>query len=135
MQELATAALLDAPVCIVILDNQGWISIKAGQQNFLTRESMTDFLLKDGSVYRPSYRDIGEAFGLYSEHVTQPDRVRTAVERALGSGRPSLVAIDVARELPDAGLERTGWWDIPVPEFYEETHRQQERGRAEEQHL
>jgi hypothetical protein len=55
------------------------------------------------------------------------------MERALASGGPSLVHIPVERELATAGPDKTGWWDVPVPEgrpAYEE----QLAGRAEEQH-
>jgi len=43
------------------------------------------------------------------------------------------VAVDVAREFPDAGLDKTGWWDAPVPEFHREQYAAQIAGRAEEQ--
>jgi hypothetical protein len=43
------------------------------------------------------------------------------------------VAIDVARDFPDAGLDKTGWWDAPVPEFHPEQHAAQLAGREEEQ--
>ncbi len=59
--------------------------------------------------------------------------MRTAVERALASGGPSLVHVPVDRDLAVAGPDKTGWWDVPVPEgrpVYDE----QLAGRAEEQH-
>lgn len=37
MQELAAAVMLGVPVCTVILDNSGWISIKGGQQTFFAQ--------------------------------------------------------------------------------------------------
>ncbi|MDQ3870090.1 MAG: thiamine pyrophosphate-binding protein, partial [Chloroflexota bacterium] len=135
MQELATAAMLDVPVCFVVLDNSGWLSIKGGQLNFFGRTAVTDFLRRDGSVYRPDYRSIGEAFGLHAQHVTRPEEVCPAVAEALAVEGPSLVAVDVAREFPDAGLDKTGWWDAPVPEYHPEQRQAQLAGRAEEQHL
>ncbi|MBA3779605.1 MAG: thiamine pyrophosphate-binding protein [Chloroflexi bacterium] len=134
MQELATAAMLDVPVCFVVLDNSGWISIKGGQQAAFGRTAATDFVRSDGSLYSPDYRQIGEAFGLSSQHVTSPEEVCPAVQRALGSGRPSLVAIDVARDLDVAGPDKTGWWDVPVPEYHPEQRQRYLEGRAEEQH-
>jgi acetolactate synthase-1/2/3 large subunit len=106
MQELATAAMLGSPVCTVVLDNSGWISIKGGQEAH---------------------------FGIHAESAERPDEVRPAVERALASGGPSLVHVRVDRDLAVAGPDKTGWWDVPVPEgrpVYED----QLRGRAEEQH-
>jgi acetolactate synthase-1/2/3 large subunit len=134
MQELAAAAMLDLPVVFVVLNNSGWLSIKGGQKNFFGRTAAVDFLRRDGSVYSPDYRAIGAAFGLNAAHVDHPDAVRPAVERALAADGPALIAIDVAREFPDAGLDKTGWWDAPVPEFHAEQHAAQLAGRNEEQH-
>jgi acetolactate synthase I/II/III large subunit len=132
MQELAAAAMLGSPVCTVVLDNSGWISIKGGQQAHFGRTAITDFL-RDGQPYSPDYAAIGRAFGVHTESAHSPGEVRPAVERALASGGPSLVHVRVERDLADAGPDKTGWWDVPVPEgrpVYEE----QLRGRAEEQH-
>lgn len=132
MQELATAAILDLPVVFVVLDNSGWMSIKGGQNNFFGRSYATDFLRRDGSLYSPDYRAIGAAFGLQAEAVDQPAGVRPAVERALAAGGPALVAITVGRG-PEHALDKTGWWDAPVPEYHPDQHARQLQGRAEEQ--
>jgi acetolactate synthase-1/2/3 large subunit len=134
MQELAAAAMLDVPVCTVVLNNSGWISIKGGQQTFFGRTAATDFQRPDGSLYSPDFEGIGRAFGVHAEHVTDAGAVCASVRRALESGGPSLVAIDVARELDVAGPDKTGWWDVPVPEYHPEQRREQLAGRAEEQH-
>ena len=133
MQELAAAVLLNAPICTVVLDNSGWISIKGGQDAFFGRTAVTDFL-RNGEPYSPDFAAIGRAFGIHSERADTPDVVRPAVERALGSGGPSLVHVPVARELAVAGPDKTGWWDVPVPEYHPEQRAAQDAGRAEEQH-
>jgi acetolactate synthase I/II/III large subunit len=132
MQELSAAAMLGTPVCTVVLDNSGWISIKGGQQHHLGRTAVTDFL-RDGEPYSPDFAAIGRAFDIHAECVEQPSHVRPAVERALASGGPSLIHVKVDRDLAVAGPDKTGWWDVPVPEgrpVYDE----QLAGRAEEQH-
>ena len=134
MQELATAAMLDVPVCQVILDNSGWISIKGGQETFFGRAAATDFMRR-GELYSPDFRAIGEAFGLHAELVTDPAAVCPAVQRALASGGPSVVAIKVDRDLERAGPDKTGWWDVPVSEAHPESRAEQLAGRAEEQQL
>ena len=133
MQELATVAMLDLPVCTVVLDNSGWISIKGGQTTFFGRPAWTDFL-RGGKPYSPDFRAIGDAFGIHSELVDDPDDVCRAVRRALASGGPSLVTIRVDRDLAVAGPDKTGWWDVPVPERHAESRAEQLEGRAEEQH-
>jgi acetolactate synthase-1/2/3 large subunit len=133
MQELAAAAMLEAPVCTVVLDNSGWISIKGGQDTFFGRTAMTDFLRR-GAPYSPDFEAIGRAFGIHAEKATTPAEVRPAIERALASGGPSLVHVPVARDLAVAGPDKTGWWDVPVPEYHPQQRAAQDAGRSEEQH-
>jgi acetolactate synthase I/II/III large subunit len=134
MQELAAAVLAGAPVCTVVLDNSGWISIKGGQQTFFGRTTMTDFVTPDGSIYSPDFTAIGRAFGIHAEHVDHPADLGPAVGRALASGGPSLIHVPVERGLDLAGPDKTGWWDVPVPEYHPEQRARQLAGRAEEQH-
>ncbi len=132
MQELASAAILGTPVCTVVLDNSGWISIKGGQQAHFGRTAVTDFM-RNGKPYSPDFVAIGRAFDIHTEFADTPADVRAAVERALASGGPSLVHVPVDRDLAVAGPDKTGWWDVPVPEgrpVYDE----QLAARAEEQH-
>jgi acetolactate synthase-1/2/3 large subunit len=131
MQELAAAAMLGTPVCTVVLDNSGWISIKGGQQHHFGRTAITDFL-RDGAPYSPDFAAIGRAFGIHTEQARAPGDVRPAVERALASGGPSLVHIPVERDLAVAGPDKTGWWDVPVPEG-RPAYDDQLRGRSERQ--
>ncbi|HSM38402.1 MAG TPA: thiamine pyrophosphate-dependent enzyme, partial [Candidatus Limnocylindrales bacterium] len=133
MQELATAAMLDLPVCTVVLNNSGWISIKSGQETHFGRTAATDFMRRDGSLYSPDFAAIGRAFGIHAAHVQDPAEVRGAVAAALASGGPSLVAIEVERDLAVAGPDKTGWWDVPIPESHPEQRAEQLVGRAEEQ--
>ena len=132
MQELSAAAMLGTPVCTVVLDNSGWISIKGGQQHHFGRTAMTDFT-RGGQPYSPDFAAIGRAFGIHAECAERPEEVRPAVERALASGGPSLVHVKVDRDLAVAGPDKTGWWDVPVPEG-RPVFDEQLAGRAEEQH-
>ena len=134
MQELQTAVLAGTPVCAVILDNSGWISIKGGQETFFGRAAWTDFVTPDGSLYSPDFAAIGRAFGLHSERVDDPAEVAPAVGRALASGGPSLVHVTVDRDLVAAGPDKTGWWDAPSPAYRPDLHDRWRAGVAEEQH-
>ncbi|MFL5756965.1 MAG: thiamine pyrophosphate-binding protein [Chloroflexota bacterium] len=134
MQELQTAVLVGAPVCTVVLDNSGWISIKGGQDSFFGRTAWTDFITPDGSVYSPDFAAIGRAFGIHAERCDRPGEIGAAVERALASGGPSLVHVVVNRDLAIAGPDKTGWWDAPSPEDRPAQHARWRAGVAEEQH-
>ncbi len=124
-------AILGLPVCAVVLDNSGWISIKGGQQTHFGRPAFTDFL-RAGAPYSPDFAAIGRAFGVHTETAATPGEVRPAVERGLASGGPSLVHVRVDRDLAVAGPDKTGWWDVPVPDGRPASE-DQLRGRAEEQ--
>ncbi len=134
MQELQTAVLAGTPVCAVVLDNSGWISIKGGQETFFGRAAWTDFITPDGSVYSPDFAAVGRAFGLHAERVDDPAEVAPAVGRALASGGPSLVHVKVDRDLVAAGPDKTGWWDAPSPAYRPDLHDKWREGVAEEQH-
>jgi acetolactate synthase I/II/III large subunit len=133
MQELETAILAGTPICTVVLDNSGWISIKGGQQTFFGRSVATDFMTPDGSLHSPDYAAIGRAFGLHAESAAHTAEIGPAVERALASGGPSIVHVKVERDLATAGPDKTGWWDVPVPEYHPEQRARQLEGVAEEQ--
>jgi acetolactate synthase-1/2/3 large subunit len=133
MQELAVAAMQDLPVLFVVLNNSGWISIKGGQINFFGRTAMTDFLKKDGSVYSPAFAEIAKNFGLHAEKIDDPACIGDAVKRAQATHGPALLEISVARDYPEAGATKTGWWDVPVPPRLASKRSEHEAGRAEEQ--
>jgi len=133
MQEMAVAAMLDLPVLFVVLNNAGWISIKGGQLSNFGRMFATEFQRRDGSPYSPDFAAAARSFGLHAERVDRPEEVARAVQRALATGGPALVEVTVAREFPDAGATKTGWWDVPVPTYHLERRRQYEAQRAEEQ--
>jgi len=134
MQELQAAVLAATPVCVVVLDNSGWISIKGGQQTFFGRTAWTDFTTPDGSVYSPDFAAIARAFGIHAEQPVAPDDVAPAVGRAIASRGPSLVHVKVDRDLAVAGPDKTGWWDAPSPTNHPEQHARWLAGVAEEQH-
>ena len=133
MQEMATAAMLDLPVLFVVLNNSGWISIKGGQLGLFGRVSMTDFCRRDGSIYSPAYAEVARNFGLHGEKVEDPSQIQAAVGRALATKGPALIEIAVARDYPEAGATKSGWWDAPVPTYLPEGRQAYEEGRAEEQ--
>jgi len=133
MQEMAVAAMLDLPVLFVVLNNAGWISIKGGQLSNFGRMFATEFQRRDGSLYSADFAAAARSFGLHAERVDRPEEVAPAVQRALATGGPALVEVTVAREFPDAGATKTGWWDVPVPTYHLERRRQYEAQRAEEQ--
>jgi len=117
----------------VVLNNAGWISIRNGQMNTFGRHMATEFMRPDGSTYTPDFAAAARSFGLHAERVVQPEDLAASVRRALATDGPALIEVTVARDLPEGGLTKTGWWDVPIPEYLPERRAQYERERAEEQ--
>jgi acetolactate synthase-1/2/3 large subunit len=133
MQELAVAAMRELPVLFVVLNNSGWISIAGGQLANFGHPVMTEFTKRDGSAYSPRYAEIAREFGIPGERIDDPAALGPAVRTAVSRGGAALIEVTVAREFPDAGLIKTGWWDVPVPEWHGEQRDRYLAGRAEEQ--
>lgn len=45
------------------------------------------------------YDQVVEALGGHGEHVTEPDQIRPAIQRALASGKPALVNVEMRRDV------------------------------------
>ena len=134
MQELQAAVLAGTPVCIVVLDNSGWISIKGGQQTFFGRTAWTDFMTPDGSLYSPDFAAIARAFRIHAEQPRCAGRGRTGRSSRTRVRRP-LAGPREGRPGPrGAGPDKTGWWDAPSPANHPEQHARWLAGVAEEQH-
>ena len=80
----------------------------------------TAFEDKGGNTYSPDFAKIGEAFGCYAEKISKKDEIQSVLERAVKSGKPAVIEIEVQREFPFTGSPAVGWWDVPIPEYLEE---------------
>ena len=123
MQELQAAVLAGAPVCAIVLDNSGWISIKGGQQAFFGRSAWTDFLT-------PGRLDLLAGLRRHRRGVRDPQRARRrsptrssrrSAGRSPPAGRRSSTSRSTATSTV-AGPDKTGWWDAPSPENHPEQH-------------
>ena len=88
---------------------------------------------RDGKPYSPRYAEIAHEFGIEGWRVERPDEVGPVLRRALDAGGPALVEAAIARDGPESGLIKTGWWDAPVPTYLGERRAAYEAERAEEQ--
>lgn len=92
VQELATAVQYNIGVVTLVFDNGAYGNVR--------RDQLTTF---DGRVVaadlvNPDFVKLAESFGVGAARVTSPDNFRPALEKALASGGPSLIAIDVPRD-------------------------------------
>jgi acetolactate synthase-1/2/3 large subunit len=132
-QELGVVAQHNIPVCFVVANNQGYLSIRGGQRKITGRHVLSEFALRDGSTYGVEVAEVARGFGVKSYRVESADTLESTLREAVESGEPTVVEVPTARDA--AGPWVPGWWDFPVPAYITD-ERQDEywSGRAEEQH-
>ena len=64
--------------------------------------------------------------------ISQPDEVAPALEHALALGGPAVIEVMVDTGLGTSGGLAPGWWDVPVPGYFEKRRAAYERERRDE---
>jgi acetolactate synthase-1/2/3 large subunit len=96
--ELATAAQYDIGVVTLVFNNGSYGNVLRDQHEQFGGHVM-GALLKN-----PDFVRLAESFGVAASRVRSPAELRTALEKALAAGRPSLVEIVI-----EPGTERSPW--------------------------
>ncbi|MGD2126334.1 MAG: thiamine pyrophosphate-binding protein [Desulfobacteraceae bacterium] len=92
--ELETALRVSAPVVIIIANDCGWGMIRSAQKLIHGERYVGVDFCKE-----TRYDKLAEALGCYGERVTQPDQIRPALERAVDSGVPAVLDVQVDPEV------------------------------------
>ena len=133
-QELGVVAQHSIPVCFVVANNQGYMSIRGGQRKITDRHVLSEFSRRDGSPYGVDVADVARGFGVRSWRVESSDELESTLEEAITADEPTVVEVPTARDA--AGPWVPGWWDFPVPAYItDERQTEYWEGRAEEQHV
>jgi len=91
-QELATAVQFELPIIVIVVDNGMYGTIRMHQERqFPGRVVGTDLVNPDFGAY-------ARAFGAHGENVERTEDFPAALDRALASGVPALVALRVDPE-------------------------------------
>lgn len=98
IQELQTIKHHGFPILAVVLDNNGYVSIRHTQRNFFGRMIGCD---PDSGVSFPDIAKVAESFGLPSMTIAGPDFIKQ-IDAALSNGGPMVV---VAKIDPAQGFE------------------------------
>lgn len=132
-QEIGVCAQHDIPVCFVVQNNAGYMSIRGGQRKIMDRHVLSEWS-RDGDAYHVDCQALAKAFGVESWRVESSDQLEGTLRKAIASDGPTVVEIPTSRDA--AGPWVPGWWDFPVPAYVTD-ERQQEYWdqRAQEQHL
>lgn len=135
IQELATAVQYNIPVVVVVLNNQGWQAIRDLQIIAYGEEAAyaTMFEEEDTQPVTPHIADAARAFGVHGVRISEPGEVAPALQTALDLGKPAVVEIMVNMGLGTSGGLAPGWWDVPVPTYFEKRREVYEQERSDEQ--
>ncbi len=133
IQELATAAQYNIPVVTVVLNNVGWQAIRDLQILAYGEEAAFATMFEaDEEPLSPHLADVARAFGVYGTRITRPEEVAPALQKALALGKPAVVEVMIDMGLGTSGGVAPGWWDVPVPEYFEQRRALYERERRDE---
>lgn len=96
VQELDTAVRLNTPFVIIIANDSAWGMIKSAQ-HLLMKKRFIDVDLPEST----DYAGIAQAFGCYGEKVTDASEITPAFHRALESGKPAVIDVQIRRATPN----------------------------------
>jgi len=100
----AVAQQYQIPILTVVLDNGGWQAVKSAVQRVYPKgvAAETDLfqsrLTSGRQGERRDFSAVGRAFGAHGEHVTEPDKLATAIDRcfaALDDGKAAVLHVQV----------------------------------------
>ena len=103
IQELETAVRNDLPVIIIVAVDGAYGMEKSAQLRQFGREA--PWFGHDHAPVR--YDRVGEAMGCHGEYVTAVGDIRSALEHAVGSGKPAVIHVVVDAE---ANVDPPGNW-------------------------
>ena len=133
LPEMGTAVMNGINVVFLVLNNQGYMSIRGGQRKFMGRHVASEFNhhAGNGQPYSADIAASARAFGLQAWKVEKDEDLEPALEAALNTDGPTLVEVMVSRDA--AGPFATGWWDFPSPAYYDKEQDAYAEMRAKEQ--
>jgi acetolactate synthase-1/2/3 large subunit len=110
---VATAVEYGLPCVWVVWNNSGFGSIRDQQKGYFgqDRELVTSFIdYRSGQLFSPDYALMAKSMGADGVRVDSPGDLGEALDKAIRSGRPTVLDVRVDREIRPPG---TGSWDLP----------------------
>ncbi|MFN8375886.1 MAG: thiamine pyrophosphate-dependent enzyme [Anaerolineae bacterium] len=79
----------------------------------------------------PNIAEIARGFGVNGVRIESPKDVVPAVQQALESNVPAVIEVMIDMQHGKSGGQGTGWWDVPVPEYFSQKHDDYVKAQAE----
>ncbi len=108
---LATSYEYSLPVVSIIMNNKSLLIERELMERKYGRSAFVDYKRhKDNAAWGPNYSQIAEAMGAKSVRVEQPQDLVSAVRKAVDSGEPYVVDVDIDATKPGY---RSVWYPYP----------------------
>ena len=111
IQEVTCAVEHDVDVVYLVLNNQGWKSIRNLQVDKYGWDRVLDTPFEETAA--PDFVGTAESFGVgYAERVVKPENLAETLSGAFDHDGPAVVEAVVEPDSPDSGAIITGHWDL-----------------------
>jgi len=111
IQEVTCAVEHDVDVVYLVLNNEGWKSIRNLQVDKYGWDRVLDTPFREEAA--PDFVGAVESFGVgYAERVVKPENLAGTLEAAFDHDGPAVVEAVVEPDNPDSGAIITGKWDL-----------------------
>jgi acetolactate synthase-1/2/3 large subunit len=96
LQELATLQGMELPICLVVMNNRGYCSIRNTQRNYFNSRFVgTD---PEHRLWMPDPEKVAAAFDLPFARITSPATLQDDLRKALELPRPCIVDVHLATD-------------------------------------
>jgi acetolactate synthase-1/2/3 large subunit len=97
LQELQTIVQMSLPLKIVIINNNGYLSIRSTQSGFFGRKYGES---RESGVTTPDFVAVGRAFGISSARIDKVEDVELALKKFMNSSSPEILEVMVDETQP-----------------------------------
>ena len=97
IQELETLSRLDLPVKVFVINNGGYASIRAAQNNYFGRKVGAD---KSSGISFPKTSNIAKAYGIRTKIISDPTSLENEITEVLNSPGPVVCEVIVRSDEP-----------------------------------
>ena len=91
LQELATLKALDLPIVLVIMNNNGYASIRNTQRNYFAGRYLGTG--PDSGLFIPDFVEVARAIGLAATRISNPAELASGLANAMAQRGPSICEI------------------------------------------
>jgi len=93
IQELATVSAFDLPICMVVMNNGGYCSIRSTQRNYFNGRYVGTG--PEAGLFLPDLEKIATTYNLPFLRITNADKLEVSLQQAMELPRPCLIDVQL----------------------------------------